>query len=72
MIGQVHELIQQVGLPHFRGQRAQLLVRCQAAATRGVPQLPILEDPGFACHLDRTSLLRAACMPRQSLGLPLD
>ena len=61
MVGQVHELVQNLRLAHVCGQRAQLFVGGQRASPRSFPQLPLGENFGFSCELDRPLALGAAC-----------
>ena len=61
MIGQVHELVQQVRLPHFCGQGAELLVGTQATPSWCFPYLSILKYASLACNLHCSPLLCPAC-----------
>jgi len=60
MIGKIHEFVQEVWLPHLCSQGAELLVGGEGAATRGLPQLPLLKDLAVSRQL-HSPLLGPPC-----------
>lgn len=60
MVGQIHELVEEVGLAHLCGQGAELLVGGEGPPSGGLPQLPLLKHLAVPRQLYRP-LLGTTC-----------
>ena len=63
VVGQVHELVDEVGLAHVGGQTAELLVGGEVApGHRVLAQLALLEHLGVLVHLHELSPIEEVCI----------